>query len=325
MFEIHPALAILLETLNLSLWKNFEGFFLLPCLGIITLEFLFDNSIGSGINFREFMKVTAIKTKKIVVGDNLFKVLDDYLPKLKDGDIVAIASKIISICQGDVVKNDGKVSKFELIKKEADFYLPEEYVNYGIYLTIKNNMFVASAGVDESNAGGYFILWPKNLQTTTNGVWKHLREKNEIKRLGIVVTDGRITPLRKGVTGIGLSWCGFEPLKDYIGKPDIFGHNLRVTKSNLVDGLAATAVAVTGEGDEQTPLAIISEVPNIKFVDRIPTKDELAEMTIDIKDDVYAGLIRSVKWTAGGSNSEDQYKRKNYKSSKKDQGKRRRQ
>ena len=271
------------------------------------------------------MKVTPIKTKKIVVGDNLYKILDKYLPKLEEGDIVAVASKIISICQGDVVKNDGKITKFEIIKREAGFYLPEEYVNYGIYLTIKNNMFVASAGVDESNANGYFILWPRNLQTTTNRVWKHLREKNKIKKLGIVVTDGRITPLRKGVTGIGLSWCGFEPLKDYIGKPDIFGHNLRVTKANLVDGLAATAVAVTGEGDEQTPLAVISEVPNIKFVERIPTKDELAEMTIDIKDDVYAGLIRSVKWIKGGSNTEDQDKRQNNKSSKKNQRKRGRQ
>lgn len=246
------------------------------------------------------MKVTAIKTKKVVPGDKLFDILDEFLPKLNDGDIVAIASKIISICQGDVIKNDGKIKKYDLMVKEADYYLPEEYVNYGIHLTIKDNKFVASSGIDESNAGGYFILWPKNLQNTTNEIWEHLRKKHDIKNLGIVVTDGKIMPLRKGVTGTGLTWCGFEPLKDYIDKPDIFGHNLRVTKANLVDGLAASAVFNTGEGDEQTPLAIVSEVPKIKFVNRFPTEKEIEEMLIDPKDDVYAGLIRSVRWQKGG-------------------------
>nr|AIA19189.1 F420-0:Gamma-glutamyl ligase [uncultured bacterium] len=246
------------------------------------------------------MKVKAIKTKKVVPGDDLFEILDRYLPKLNEGDVIAIASKIISICQGDVVRNDGKTKKYDLMVKEADYYLPEEYVNYGIHLTIKDNMFVASSGIDESNAGGYFILWPKHLQDTTNKIWQHLRKKHGIIKLGVVVTDGKIMPLRKGVTGIGLSWCGFEPLRDYIGKPDIFGHDLRVTKSNLVDGIASSAVLNTGEGKEQTPLAIVSDVSRLKFVDRTPTKEEIKEMSIDPKDDVYAGLIRSVKWIKGG-------------------------
>jgi len=47
-------------------------------------------------------------------------------------DVVVITSKIIAICQGRVVKNDGKISKHYLMIKEADYYLPEEYVNYGI-------------------------------------------------------------------------------------------------------------------------------------------------------------------------------------------------
>ncbi|MCL6096546.1 MAG: coenzyme F420-0:L-glutamate ligase [Patescibacteria group bacterium] len=247
------------------------------------------------------MKVTAYKTKKIKPGDKLFKILDESLPGLRENDVVVITSKIISICQGRVVKNNGKITKFDLTIKEADYYLPEEYVNYGIYMTIKNNFVVASAGIDESNGGGYFILWPENLQQTTNEIWEHLRKKNKIKNLGIVVSDSKIIPMRKGTSGVGLSWCGFEPLRNYIGAPDIFGHNLRVTKASLVDGISASAVLNMGEGKEQTPLAVVSEIANINFVQRTPTMEELDEMSIKPSEDVYGKILSSVKWLKGGS------------------------
>lgn len=247
------------------------------------------------------MKVIPIKTKKVEVGDKLFQILDESLPKLKEKDVVVVTSKIVSICQGRVIKNDGKITKLDLIKKEADYYLPEEYVNYGIYMTIKNNFMVASAGIDESNGGGYFILWPQNLQKTTNEIWGHFRKKHKVKHLGIVISDSKIIPMRKGTSGVGLSWCGFEPLRNYIGEPDIFGHKLRVTKTNIVDGIAAAAVVNMGEGNEQTPLAVVSDVSNIKFVARTPTKTEINEMSIDPEDDVYGKILESVKWIKGGS------------------------
>lgn len=245
------------------------------------------------------MKVTPIKTEKIVPGKNLFTLLDESLPKLNGEEVVVITSKIVAICQGRVVKNDGKITKHDLMIKEADFYLPEEYVDYGIYMTIKNNMVVASAGIDESNGGGYFVLWPENIQKTTNEIWEHLRKKHDVKNLGVVISDSKIIPMRKGTSGVGLSWCGFEPLRNYIGTPDIFGHNLRVTKANVVDGIAASAVLNTGEGSEQTPLAVVSEVTNVNFVDRIPTEEEINEMSIKPEDDVYHKIFSSVKWLKG--------------------------
>lgn len=246
------------------------------------------------------MKVTPIKTEKILPGTStIFEILDGVLPKLSEKDVVVIASKIIAICQGRVVKNDGKITKHDLMAKEADFYLPEEYVSYGIYMTIKNNMIVASAGIDESNGDGYFILWPENLREETNKIWEYLRKKHNIKNLGVVVSDSKVIPMRKGTSGVGLSWCGFEPLRNYIGTPDIFGHNLRVTKANMVDGIAASAVLNTGEGSEQTPVAIISEISNINFVDRFPTNEEINEMSINPKDDVFGKILSAVKWEKG--------------------------
>src|SRR3989344_9578588 len=135
------------------------------------------------------MQVKAYKTKKIVAGDDLYKTLDEYLPKLEERTIVIITSKIISICQGDVIKNDGRIDKKSLIKKEADLYIDVES-EYGIALpTIKNNILLTNAGVDESNANGYFVLWPKNIDESIAAIWEYLRKKNNIKNLGVIVTD----------------------------------------------------------------------------------------------------------------------------------------
>lgn len=246
------------------------------------------------------MKVTPYKTKKINSGDKIFDVLEDFLPKLHEKDVVIITSKIISITQGRIVLNDGKINKSKLIKKEADYFLPEKYTNFGVHLTIKNNIIIASSGIDESNGDGYFILWPENLEQTTNEIWKYLKKKHNIKKLGVIVTDSRLSPMRRGVTGVGLSWCGFVPLRNYIGQPDIYGKPLKVEKTNIVDALASAAVLEMGEAYEQTPLGIISDIGQIEFLDRTPSKEEIKEMTIELGEDVYSGLLNSVEWLKGG-------------------------
>src|SRR6185437_6429430 len=101
------------------------------------------------------MIVKAYKTHKITVGEDLFKILETYLPILEENSVVAIASKIVGICEGRVVKKTSNAQKDELAMQEADYYIPREYNQYGFILTINNNIMVASAGIDESNSNGY--------------------------------------------------------------------------------------------------------------------------------------------------------------------------
>jgi len=71
---------------------------------------------------------------------------------------------------------------------------------------------------------------------------------------------------------------------------------MRVTRANIMDGLAASAVLVMGEGSEQTPMALIQDLPSIQFQSRNPTQDELDELQIAMEDDLYAPLLTSVDW-----------------------------
>ncbi len=69
-----------------------------------------------------------------------------------------------------------------------------------------------------------------------------------------------------------------------------------MTKVAVLDGLAASAVLLMGEGCEQTTIAVLSDIPFVKFYDRNPTEEELSELKIAIEDDVYAPLLKGVKW-----------------------------
>lgn len=242
------------------------------------------------------MKVTAIKTHKITKRDkDLFVVLDKYLSKVEEGSIVAIASKIVAICEGRIVPVE-HANKDRLIKREADLYLPREENKYNLFLTIKNNLLAVSAGVDESNADGHYVLWPADPQKTANKIREYLTRRFRMKKVGVIITDGKSTPLRWGVVGAAVAHSGFEALRDLIGTPDIFGRKLKMTKGAVMDALAVAAVLVMGEGREQTPIAIITDVPFVKFQVRNPTKKELDALKISIDDDVYASILKRAPW-----------------------------
>lgn len=246
------------------------------------------------------MKVSTIKTDKITPTrpKSILTILDDYLTELKEGSILAVTSKIVSICEGRVIKI-GSIDKKELIKQEAEYFLPPEENKYNITLTLKNNLLIPTAGIDESNGNGYYILWPSDAQKTANEIRKYLAERFSLKKVGVIITDSKTSPLRWGTTGVAIAHSGFSALNNYIGKPDIFGKLLRITKANIMDALAVTAVVVMGEADEQTPLAVIEQIPFVKFQQRNPTENELKELHITIENDLYGELLKGAHWIRG--------------------------
>lgn len=245
------------------------------------------------------MQVSAIKTHKITSEDSdLFRILDQYISEIKENSILAVTSKIISIAEGRLVKIE-EADKDELIEKESELYLPRSDNKYNISFTITNNILSASAGIDESNGNGFYILWPKDVQESANKIRGYLANKFGLKNVGVIITDSKTTPLRWGVTGIALAHSGFNALNDYIGKPDLFGRPFQFEKLNVADSLASAAVFEMGEGSEQTPLAIISDLKNIEFQDRNPSDEELESLKIDMKDDLFAPFLKNAAWQKG--------------------------
>lgn len=250
------------------------------------------------------MKINSYRTHKIIPQESIFKIIEHYIPAMPNKSILVITSKIISLCQNRVRRKEEVPDKFTLIQEEADLYLEGDYSKkYGICLTIKNGILIPTAGIDESNSDGNYVLYPENIQEEAARIWEFLKRHYRCQQVGVLISDSHTTPLRRGVTGIGLGWCGFEALYNYIGQPDIFGNPLRVTQSNVVDGLAAAAVCVMGEGQEQTPLVLISEAEKIVFQDRPPSEEECRALSIALEDDLYAPLMTAVAWRSKAEKS----------------------
>lgn len=241
------------------------------------------------------MVINAIKTRKFLPPkDDLWDLLSS-IKSLKENSVVAVTSKVVSIGEGQCIPIS-EIDKDSLIKQEADKYLPRKFVPQELVMyTLKNNMLIAAAGIDESNGDGYYIVWPKNPNKSAKNIWRFLKNKFKLKNLGVIITDSRLIPLRQGVVGYSIGYFGFKPIKDYRGKVDLFGREFKMETSNIPDSLATAAVLEMGEGREQTPIAIISDVPFLEF-----SKREIS-INIEEKEDMFYPLLSSVKWRKGGS------------------------
>lgn len=245
------------------------------------------------------MQVTVYRTDKITSkSHDLFELLDATLPELQEGSIVAVAAKIVSLCEGQVVPIE-EADKDELIAQESDLYLPRSSSKYDVSFTVTHHMLIPTAGIDESNANDHYILWPKDIQASANAIRKHLTQKHGLQKLGVIITDSTTRPFQWGTTGIAIAYSGFNPLKDYIGTEDVFGRKLVFQKSNLANGMAAAVVMLMGEGSEQTPIGVLSDLNGIEFSDRDPTAEELAELIIEPEDDLYEPFLTAVDWKKG--------------------------
>ena len=253
------------------------------------------------------MIVRTVRTDKIVAGGlTIFELLDKYLNGLKEGSVVAITSKIIAVCEGRVVPI-GSIHKEELIKNESQQYLPASLSKYGISFSITKNSLIPMAGIDESNGNGSYILWPKKPQQSANEIREYLVRRFGLKKVGVIITDSSVMPLRYGTIGIVVAHSGFLAANDYRGKLDLFGRPFKVSISSVAGGLAAAAALQMGEGTEQTPIAIIEDLPFIQFQSRNPSQKELADFYIPISgDDLFAPFLQNAPWQKGkGSNIEE--------------------
>ncbi|MFA6393100.1 MAG: coenzyme F420-0:L-glutamate ligase [Candidatus Paceibacterota bacterium] len=238
------------------------------------------------------MKVIPIKTRIFKENENLINFITSNIKKLEDNSILVITSKVVALSEGRVVIIKNEKEKEALIKSESQFAMRTKFSTHRkyVWLTIKDGMVLAGAGIDESNANGKVILLPKDSFQSASILRRKLLKYYNVKNLGIIISDSRILPLRAGIVGVALGYAGFKGVRDYRNTKDLFGRNLEFSRTDVADSLATGAVLLMGEGRESQPLAIITDSKAV-FVDKI-NKNELS---IDPKDDLYQPLFANIK------------------------------
>lgn len=231
------------------------------------------------------MQFIPVKTRVLTPPkDDLYQVLNESLPKLEEGDVVLVSSKVVAIHQGRCVPIK-EATKKDLVEASADFIIHREYS--GAPLTVTNHAFLGAAGIDESNGDGHYILLPEDMFGFAKELHGYLCTKYSLENLGVVITDSHSGPFRYGATGVALAWWGINPMEDHRGRSDLFGREIQYERSNLVDGLAAGAVVVSGEVDECIPVVIARDVPRLTFTNK-NTKDQLL---VPYKEDLFRVLF----------------------------------
>jgi len=236
------------------------------------------------------MRIIPIKTRSFVPPkDDIYPALTRIARRLREKDILLVTSKVVAISEGRCVPATTKDAKKALIKSESSAVASFTWAEDSFF-TIKGNTIIGSAGIDDSNGNGYWILWPKTPMKSAQELWAFLRKKSGVKELGVIVTDSYCTPLRSGVMGISIGFFGFHPVANHVGKKDLFGRSFVYSKSNIVDGIAAAGVVVMGETTERIPFTIARDVPQVTFTSRNTEK----ELLIPAEDDIYYPLLKPI-------------------------------
>jgi coenzyme F420-0:L-glutamate ligase len=252
------------------------------------------------------MRLYAVKTKIIKVGDNLTEVILESLKEqnlqLEDGDILAITSKIIAYAEGRLVKLEDVMPSNKAKENAQRFLLQPELVElilreadkiYGgvkkAILTLKNGILTANAGIDNKNAPtGFVILWSSNPEKWAKYIKEEIRQKTG-KQVAVLIVDSGLAPLRMGTTGLALAVAGFKPVRDCRKEKDIYGKPLVVTRHGVADDLASAAHLLMGEAAEKTPVVLIRDAP-VDFDDGVYGSEN---MMIPFNECIFMGSFHS--------------------------------
>ncbi len=194
---------------------------------------------------------------------------------LRDGDVLAVAQKVVSKAEGRIVplaqvvpgaralamaKESGKDARqLEVVLSETTKIIRWKA---GVLISETRHGFIcANAGVDHSNAGApdTVILLPVDPDASARQMREAIRTRTRTN-VAVVVTDTFGRAWREGHMNVAIGISGLPALKRYVGQFDPEGYELRVTEIAVADEVAGMAELVMGKLD-RCPAAIVRGLP----------------------------------------------------------------
>lgn len=184
------------------------------------------------------------------VGDDLANVLVEALTAVswpdgstgvRNGDVVAIGSKVVSKVEGRHVPASQREAA---LAAETAHVVASRGTGPDALRIVRTHhgLVLAAAGIDASNTDpDTVLLLPRDPDASAQKLHTALRQALGVAHLGVMITDTAGRPWREGVTDIAIGVAGFAPLNDLRGSLDRSGEVLRTTVVATADELAAAA------------------------------------------------------------------------------------
>jgi coenzyme F420-0:L-glutamate ligase/coenzyme F420-1:gamma-L-glutamate ligase len=208
-------------------------------------------------------------------GDDLGALLAAAAQRLEgglaDGDVLAIAHKVVSKAEGRVIEladvRPGEralalAAEHDKDPRQVQVVLDESVelvrADRGRFICRTRHGFVcANAGVDASNAGGAdrLVLLPLDPDASARALRAALRERLGVAP-AIVISDSFGRAWRHAQCEVAVGCAGLDPIADYRGRPDADGRELRATAIAIADEAAAAADLVRGKDSREPAVRV---------------------------------------------------------------------
>jgi len=212
-------------------------------------------------------------------GDDLAALIFQGLSRagiaLRDGDVLALAQKIVSKAEGrgvalaSVTPSERALALAEEVQKDPR--LVELILSESVrvvrsrpnVLIVEHRLgfVMANAGIDQSNVGPTDgVERALLLPVDPDGSAARLRAALTARAgcaPAVIITDSFGRAWRRGTQGIAIGAAGLPALLDLRGNPDLFGRTLQVSISGFADEIASAASLVQGQGDEAQPVVVV--------------------------------------------------------------------
>lgn len=194
----------------------------------------------------------------------------------KEGDVLVLAQKVVSKAEARYIDLATVVPSARAQSLAAEVEKDPRLVEVilgesrrvvrrrpGILIVEHRLGFVmANAGVDRSNvdpeAGAEpVLLLPRDPDGSAATLLARL-SAHFGKPLAVIISDSWGRAWRRGTVGVALGAAGLPAVMDLRGRPDLFGHELRVTETGFADEIASAASLLMGQADEATPAVLVS-------------------------------------------------------------------
>ena len=217
-----------------------------------------DRARGAGLGLTALSVRSLAALPPIRPGDDLARLIAEAAPPdLADGDVLVVAHKVVSKAEGRVRRLEeiepGERASALAAEHRKDPRLVQAVLDEsaellravdGTLICATHHGFVcANAGVDQSNAsaeGGELVLLPKDPDRSAARVRSGLADAVGV-RPAVVIADSFGRAWRLGQTDVAIGAAGLVALDQWIGRPDAFGRDLRVTSIAVADSVAAAA------------------------------------------------------------------------------------
>ena len=182
-------------------------------------------------------------------GDDLAGAIASAAPWLADGDVVVVASKVVSKAEGRLVRLEPGADREAARQKAIDGEAVRVVARRGPLSIVqtRHGWVVAAAGIDASNvAQDALVLLPEDADASARELRTRLRALLGVD-VAVVVSDTFGRTWREGLTDVAIGSAGIPALTDLRGEVDAHGNRLETTRVAVVDELAAAADLVKGK------------------------------------------------------------------------------